>query len=151
MIAKFECVDFKVEGKFEVVKQVVELLTQNTPPSGRYQCPELHTGEKYAGIILGEETGLPLYHLILLPGETGGLNWMEAQEWVQEQGGELPLRREQSLLFANLRQYFNGTGYWSADQVSDDYVWAQDFTYGSQSHYAKGNILRARSVRREYI
>lgn len=151
MIAKFECPNFKIEGEVDVVKQIVNLIAPNTSPSGRYQYQNLKEGEKYAGIILDEETGLPSHHLILLPGEAEDLNWRQAKEWAKEQGGELPMRHEQSLLYANLKKNFKGTWYWSAEQYSGSAAWAQDFDDGGHGGLTKGAPIRVRAIRREYI
>jgi hypothetical protein len=151
MTAKFDCAGFKIEGEVEVVKQIVNLIAPNTSPSGRYQYPNRKEGEKYAGIILDEETGLPSHHLILLPGEAKDLNWPQAQEWAKEQGGELPLRREQSLLFVNLKKHFERRWHWSAEQESNYYAWAQSFMHGTQDDLRKDDYVRVRAIRREYI
>jgi hypothetical protein len=70
---------------------------------------ELQPGERYAGMILGKD-GDPSYHLVLLPGQQDDITWEKAMEWAAKQGGEyvsnLPTRREQSLLFANLKEEF---------------------------------------------
>jgi len=65
----------------------------------------LKEGEHYAGVILGKG-GEADHHLILLPGDLGDISWPGALDWAGSQGGELPNRRELSLLFANLREQF---------------------------------------------
>jgi hypothetical protein len=110
----------------------------------------LAAGEFYAGLILDGE-GRPSYHLILLPGDVNGKSWADAKNWAAEQGGELPTRREQSLLFANLKQHFEQDWYWSNETNADypAYAWFQGFSYGGQGNYRKdGSICRARAVRR---
>ena len=146
MIAKFECPNFKIEGEVEVVKQIVNLIAPNTSPSPS-SLPELKEGEKYAGIVLDEETGLPLYHLILLPGEAEPLEWQQAMDWAKAQGGELPTRREQSLLFANARKQFKAAWHWSSEQCSSGGAWAQGFFSGVQGSLCKASSSRARAVR----
>ena len=79
----------------------------------------LAPGEYYAGIILGED-GAPSHHLILLPGDVDKKTWADAKEWATEQGGELPSRREQSLLFANLKSHFEARWYWSAEEYESN-------------------------------
>ena len=110
---------------------------------------ELQPGEHYAGLILGVG-GAPDYHLVLLPGDTEDVNWADAKEFAAKAGGELPTRREQSLLFANLKDQFEGAWYWSSEQhaASDDYAWSQYFRSGRQSYLSKSAGLRARAVRR---
>ena len=68
---------------------------------------ELAQDEHYAGLIVGKD-GEPSYHLVLLPGQAGDISWDKAMEWASKQGGEsiasLPTRREQALLYANLKE-----------------------------------------------
>lgn len=64
----------------------------------------LTLSERYAGIIT-EQSGKLAYHLILLSDEISSINWSEAIGWVHNIGGELPTRREQSQLFANLQKF----------------------------------------------
>lgn len=116
-----------------------------------YGVPEaliaLKPGERYAGLLL-DEKGEPSHHLILLPGDADDINWTAAQAWAKEQGGELPTRREQSLLFANLKSEFQAAWYWSNEAYSTASAWCQDFDFGSQNVSIQGDELRARAVRR---
>jgi hypothetical protein len=110
----------------------------------------LAPGEHYAGMILGDD-GAPSHHLILLPGDVDGKAWASAKSWAAEQGGELPTRREQSLLFANLKSHFEARWYWSAEEyeTNDAYAWYQTFSSGYQDSSHKGlSNCRARAVRR---
>jgi hypothetical protein len=95
--------------------------------------PELAKGEHYAGILLGDD-GKPAHHLVLIPGDTK-LNWADAGAWAKKQGGELPTRREQSLLFANLRGKFERDWYWSerAGRRRRRLGLVPDFSYGYQT------------------
>jgi len=113
------------------------------------QVVTLRPGERYAGIILGDD-GMPSHHLVLLPGEADEVTWKDAQAWAEQIGGELPHRCEQALLFANLRDEFENAWYWSnAQHASDsDYAWCQDFGDGDQDGLHKNVKLRARAVRR---
>lgn len=86
----------------EITKKAIEL-------------PELNEGEQYAGILIGKD-GAPSHHVILLAGDAEDLTWKAATEWAASVGGELPSRREQSLLFANLGEHFKGDWYWSAEE-----------------------------------
>ena len=112
----------------------------------------LKDGEHYAGIILGKD-GSPDHHLILLPGETESVTWAKAKEWAAGAAGELPTRREQSLLFANLKERFQPGWHWSSEQhaANSDYAWCQNFTNGLQDYDYKTSKLRARAVRRLII
>ena len=109
----------------------------------------LKPGEHYAGLILGKD-GAPDHHLVLLPDAAEKLTWTQAKAWAKKAGGELPNRREQSLLFANLKEQFEGAWYWSSEAPASDEsgAWSQHFHYGDQSWYVKGSKLRARAVRR---
>jgi hypothetical protein len=112
----------------------------------------LGAGERYAGVVLGEN-GEADHHLILLPGEADDINWEAACKWAAEQGGDLPNRREQSLLFANLKSEFQSSWYWSNQKHEDDngWAWFQDFLSGGQDSYDVYVSLRARAVRRLLI
>ncbi|HHT8904713.1 TPA: DUF1566 domain-containing protein, partial [Burkholderia cenocepacia] len=75
----------------------------------------LAAGERIAGQILLDDGSLSHY-LILLPGDAEDLDWEAAKAWAAERGGELPTRREQSLLFANLKGEFEPSWYWSSER-----------------------------------
>jgi hypothetical protein len=112
----------------------------------------LKKGEQYAGLILGKN-GDPDYHLILLPGEADSITFNKAKGWADKAGGELPTRREQSLLFANLKEEFKEAWYWSGEQhvSNSDYAWYQNFNGGYQVYCRKDYDRRARAVRRSII
>ncbi|MBW7901233.1 MAG: DUF1566 domain-containing protein [Rhodocyclaceae bacterium] len=109
----------------------------------------LSPGEEYAGLILGKN-GEQDYHLILLPGEAEKVTWPKASEWAGKAGGELPTRREQSLLFANLKEHFKAAWYWSCEQLASDagFAWDQYFLNGGQGDHHESVEGRARAVRR---
>ena len=111
--------------------------------------PELAAGEEYAGLIIGKD-GETSYHLVLLPGDNDEATFADALEWANGQGGELPTSREQSLLFANLKDCFARSTYWSAQEYepNKEYAWCQGFNNGCQYDLPKFNELRARAVRR---
>lgn len=113
----------------------------------------LQPGEQYAGIIVGKD-GEPSHQLILLPEQHGCTTWKKASEWATQQGGSLPTRREQSLLFANLKDQFEKDWYWSSESYEPDtaYAWFQSFHYGRQYGTRKDTYhCRARAVRRVEI
>jgi hypothetical protein len=87
---------------------------------------------------------------VLLPARGEKLTWDQAVEFASNAGGELPTRREQSLLFANLKQHFEATWYWSAEVYESDgsYAWYQGFGYGTQDDDRKSSEGRAVAVRR---
>ena len=109
----------------------------------------LGDSERFAGLVLDDD-GLPSHYLILLPGAAENVSWAAAGEWAMKTGGELPTRREQSLLFANLKSEFNQNYYWSSEQPASisDYAWGQLFRDGSQIIVRKSYEGRARAVRR---
>jgi hypothetical protein len=109
----------------------------------------LKEGEFYAGLILGKD-GTPDYHLILLPGDAADVSWPAARDWATEGGGELPTRRELSLLFANLREQFERGWYWSNEhhETRAQLVWGQNFASGIQTVYGRPYRGHARAVRR---
>ncbi len=112
----------------------------------------LKPGEHYAGTVIGHE-GECSYHLILLPGAAEEVSHQAATEWAAGIDGELPNRREQALLYANLKEHFEGAWYWSSQQHESDpdYAWCQYFGNGDQSITRRDNELRARAVRRLII
>ncbi|AOJ69366.1 MULTISPECIES: DUF1566 domain-containing protein [Burkholderia] len=109
----------------------------------------LAAGERFAGAILNDD-GTLSHYLILLPGQAEDVNWKGAIAWAAEHGGELPTRREQSLLFANLKHEFDERYYWSCEQHEENsgWAWSQGFHYGSQTCHYQLYEFRARAVRR---
>lgn len=110
---------------------------------------KLTPGERYAGIITGESAN-PSYHLVLLPNQVENADWEEAKAWATGQGGDLPTRREQALLYANLKEEFEERAYWSCEAHESDFGWAwyQYFYDGYQDSLDRSSELRARAVRR---
>jgi len=113
---------------------------------------ELQKGEHYAGLILGDN-GAPTHHLVLLPEQATSISWDNAVTWAAKAGGELPTRREQSLLYANLKGQFDPNYYWSIEQyaASPSDAWGQDFGNGGQGLNHESYEGRARAVRRVAI
>lgn len=109
----------------------------------------LKPGELYAGILLGKD-GAADQHIILLPGQANDVTWAEAKKFAKKAGGELPTRREQSLLFANLKEEFEQRYYWSGEQhaATSDCAWDQYFGDGFQDIISTDSQWRARAVRR---
>jgi len=114
--------------------------------------PELPAGQLNAGLVM--QDGKPSHWLILLPDQPAGrLNFEDAKAWAASIGGELPTRKEQSLLFAHLKDQFEPTWYWSGEEYksASGYAWHQNFNNGIQVSYHKHDELRARAVRRLVI
>ena len=109
----------------------------------------LKGGEQYAGILLGKD-GAPDQHVILIAGEAENVTWQQAKAFAKKSGGDLPTRREQSLLIANLKEQFQPRWYWSSEQhaAGSYFAWAQDFDTGYQYYLNISHELRARAVRR---
>lgn len=135
----------------KVAAMIVQFETQTQPVLKTFPADQiwLEKGEEYAGIVLGKD-GAPSHHLILLAGDTEDVTWAEAKDWTKEAGGELPTRREQSLLFANLKEHFEEAWYWSGEPHASysSSAWSQDFHDGSQYYPGKDIKLRARAVHR---
>jgi hypothetical protein len=87
---------------------------------------------------------------VLLPGDHDDNKWQAAMDWAKSINGELPTRREQSLLFANCKQHFQQDWYWSGEQHASvaSYAWSQNFYYGGQDYGHIYRQCRARFVRR---
>jgi len=144
-----------IEAKQTEIQQLIAKFKAEQPrtlpvPAAAIQ---LGNGEHYAGLVLNAD-GKPSHHVVLLPGDESDLTFEQAKEWAAKQGGELPSRQEQSLLFANLKSHFEGTWYWSGQQheTESGLAWCQDFFGGGgQSYDSKNDELRARAVRRLVI
>lgn len=124
----------------------------NAPEAVVINLPHLNEGERYAGILL-DAAGAPSHHLILLPGDQPVLSWQKATEWAASIEGELPTRREQALLYANLPSEFRKDWYWSGEQPAahSGSAWSQYFYDGYQDYDNQGYERRARAVRRSPI
>lgn len=109
----------------------------------------LRSGESYAGIVLGKD-GKPIHHLILDQEVVSGVSWMAAMDWaIQQKNLSLPSRKEQSLLFANLRNDLKTTFYWSCETECAPHTnWAQNFRNGDQIVFDESRELHAMAVRR---
>ena len=104
-------------------------------------------GGIYAGIMRGID-GARDEHLVLLPGAAEDVTWEAAGEWANAEGGDLPTRREQRLLFVNLKDQFEEDWYWSSEQAGPSGAWGQHFDYGGQNGGNRSYEGRARAVRR---
>lgn len=110
--------------------------------------PELKEGETYGGAIINPDgTG---HHFILLPEDKEESAWDEAMAWAKEQGGDLPNRVEQALLYDQSKDQFKPEWYWSntQDASHSDSAWYQSFFNGYQEHWREDSRIRARAVRR---
>lgn len=145
-----------IEAKHSEISALIETFKkQSTSTTVEVAAASvtLAAGERYAGLILDDD-GTPSHHLILLPGDADGSNWADANAWAEKQGGGLPTRREQSLLFANLKGEFQRAYYWSNETHESDSecAWFQFFDDGYQLNLHKDyDGCRARAVRRLVI
>jgi hypothetical protein len=130
-------------------KAWLEKNLQGLPTPAPLAMPVLNEGEHYAGIVFGKNNE-PNQHIILLRDEIEGVNWSSACSWAASIGGSLPTRREQSLLFTNLKEQFKQEWYWSDEQhaANSGFAWQQTFNYGYQDYLHKSDEVRARAVRR---
>lgn len=112
--------------------------------------PSIEVHEFNAGLILNED-GTPSHWLILNTAEHASpASHQDQMAWAQGLGLDLPTRNEQSLLFANAKQFFERDWYWSnqTDDDSAEWAWYQVFDDGYQTCTTKYDKLRARAVRR---
>lgn len=119
-------------------------------PAQSAACPvDLKPGERYAGAIVNPDGSLS-HHLVLLADEPSGrLDWHAALAWAASIQADLPSRREQSLLCANLKDKFGEAWYWSNERTKDGaYAWGQYFNDGYQDVSRTSYEARVRAVRR---
>lgn len=104
------------------------------------------------GIFVGLTTDKQGQHLAvaLLPDKPANdeeLTWRKAMDWAKDVGGELPTRPVSALLFANARDQFEASWYWTSEEFDSSYAWVQYFYNGEQTSIPKDYALRARAVR----
>ena len=118
-------------------------------PSAAAPVP-LQQGELYAGLIFGRD-GAPDYHLVLLPdkSELEFQSWQAASNWAASLGHSLPSPREQTLLYATLKDAFRPNEYWSSEpgDIKGE-AWCKDFDTGVAYQTARRFDGYARCVRR---
>lgn len=120
------------------------------PKEMALSIPTIEANEFNAGLVINDD-GTPSHWLILNTAEhADNANHATQMEWAKSLGLDLPTRKEQSLLFANAKQFFDRDWYWSNETHADDagWAWYQHFDNGGQLYYNKGDTLRARAVRR---
>lgn len=135
---------------------VVLRIAEHSPSAAAAQAPSRFgdlpsigakwNGGVYAGLSVDSEQPVAL---VLLSGDEK-MDWNAAVAWAEKQGGVLPSRVDQLVLFRNLKSEFQGSWYWSGEQSAGDSggAWCQDFDYGNQYAGAKDGYFRARAVRR---
>lgn len=114
---------------------------------------DLKDGERYVGIILGEN-GEKSYRIIRMsPSLMKDLTWQQALDYAKSIGGEAPNLRELGLLRVNDRDFFGIAIVWSREQLTPgSYMsWCQDFSSGTQGYYTKYQELSAVAIRKEEL
>ena len=134
-------------------RKVTSILSR-LPKAAAAAKPALPTprkGEIYVGGIINPDGSVT--HTFLLAGEKADVTWKDALAWAKAQGGDLPNRVEQALLWAHHSKHFQQRWYWSNEQFAadSDYAWSQRFYYGGQSYWHKDSKTMARAVRRETL
>lgn len=84
--------------------------------------------------------------VVLLPERGTKLNWGQAMEWAQKQGGVLPTRPIAALLFANTKASLPNGWHWTSEEDAS-YAWFCGFSHGTQSGYHKSYEGAAVAVR----
>ena len=82
----------------------------------------------------------------LLPERGAELNWSQATEWAQKQGGVLPTRPIAALLFANAKASLPNGWHWTSEEDASC-AWGCYFDYGSQYYTRKSYEGAAVAVR----
>lgn len=143
----------EIKAAHAKLAEMIASFEQASAPERTLVLPEayieLAAGELYAGVILADD-GTIEHHLVLLPDTAEKLTWQAAVDWAKSAGGDLPTRREQSLLFANLKDQFETAWYWSSEshESNGSAAWGQYFDNGFQGYDHKSSEGRARAVRR---
>jgi len=102
------------------------------------------------GIFIGLTTSKDGTHYavaLLADKPEGELTWKKAIAWADSVGGTLPTRPVAALAFATVKDQFEPTWHWTADEYDGSCAWYQLFCYGDQYFNHKGDTLRARAVR----
>jgi len=111
---------------------------------------ELAVGEHYAGAVL-DANGQHMHHLVLMAAKAEqDMTWQAALEWAEAEGGALPTRQEQALLFANCKPHLKPRWHWSCEEHENDasYAWGCHFYGGDQDYGLKSYEGGAVAVRR---
>jgi hypothetical protein len=111
---------------------------------------ELQLGERYAGPVF-DASGNLIHHLVLMaPRYDGKLKWQSARDWAEINGGSLPNRQEQALLYANCKTHLKPEWHWSCETTEGDsnFAWYCQFQNGGQYCFHKTDMGRVVAVRR---
>jgi hypothetical protein len=101
------------------------------------------------GIFAGLTTQKDGTHcaVVLLPGKSRRLNWIDAKAWAIAQGGELPSRPVAALLVATVKDHLHQGRHWTSDEAYAVYAWTCYFNDGSQYFFHKDCEYSAVAVR----
>ena len=129
-------------------RKITSILTRLPAAAVKTRLPEIKKSEVYVGGTIGPDGRIT--HTILMSEERLVDNWDAGMMFAQQQGGDLPNRIEQAMLWAHHRKLFRERYYWSNEQFAHDsgYAWGQSFYYGNQSRWHKAVKGMARAVRR---
>jgi len=118
-----------------MIAQLLATPVQSTTIQILEDTIELAAGEHYAGAVL-DANGQHRCHLVLMAAKAEqNKTWQAALEWAEAEGGVLPTRQEQALLFANCKPHLAPRWHWSCEEHESDasYAWGCYFTNGYQS------------------
>jgi len=110
-------------------------------------------GGKFAGVTtLKDGTHCAV---VVLPNKADKhLEWDAAMTWAKEAGGQLPTRPVAALLYANAKDQFERTWYWTSDELQADTGYEDDASFawycnflGHQSNNRKSAEGAAVAVR----
>lgn len=114
------------------------------------ELPSIEANFFNAGLVMNKD-GTPSHWLLLdTEHHASDAAHGDQMEWAKSLGLDLPTRQEQSLLFANAKQFFDDTWYWSNETHTTNagWAWFQGFSNGTQHFSSEHYTLRARAVRR---
>lgn len=137
----------------ELASMIAQLLAtpaQSTTIEIEGDSIELAAGERYAGAVL-DANGQHMHHLVLMAAKAAqNMTWTAALEWAEAEGGALPTRQEQALLFANCKPHLQPLWHWSCEEHESEAssAWTCDFILGLQYDDLKSYECAAVAVRR---
>ena len=112
---------------------------------------ELRPGDQYAGLVLKDD-GTPSHHLVRMAcPPPARLSWQDAKDWASNVGGEMPTRRELSLIYAH--HHIKRDWCWSGEVCKDDasFAWGCNLRNGYQNSNHKAYEADVVVVRRILI
>jgi len=144
----------------EAQRELLSAMLSEAPAAFATAPPRINNlwgaqGGIYAGISRGEGGAIDTHLILCEIKPDTEVTWEEAKEWASKlnhngfKDWSLPSRFEGALLYANLRDQFETSGwYWLCTPFSSNYTWCQGFYHGFQGSNDKGRKLEVRAVRR---